>query len=241
MTAAVSLARALSKLGFCSRAEGRAIVESGRVTVDGEEVRDPDLRVDVRRARIAVDGRRVTARMSEYVILHKPAGFVTTTSDEKQRRTVFELLPPELPRLVAVGRLDMDSEGLLLFTNDTRWADRIVDPTSHVDKVYHVRVEEAPSDGALAAALEGVDAGRGEVLRLKRVKRLHRDDGVWIEVAIDEGRNRQIRRVLEAAGITVHRLIRMSIGPLELGSLAAGEWRRLEPAEKMALDAAVGS
>lgn len=239
MTAAVSLARALSKLGWCSRAEARTLIEAGNVTVDDTIVRDPDFRVDVRRARIAVDGKRVAARAADYIMLHKPAGCVTTTSDEKGRRTVFEFLPRDIPRVVAVGRLDMDSEGLLLFTNDTRWADRIADPASHIDKVYRVRLETPPTDAALATALAGVDAGRGDVLRLKRITNLRSDDGHWIEVVIDEGRNRHVRRVLEAVGANVHRLIRVAIGPLALGDLAPGGWRRLTAAEKAALDAAV--
>jgi len=230
----VSLARALSKLGWCSRAEARRLVEAGQVTVDGNVVRDPDRRVDVRRARIAVDGRSVRARTRHYLMMNKPPGFVTTTADEKGRRTVFELLPPELPRLVAVGRLDMDSEGLLLFTNDTRWADRLLDPTSHVDKVYHVQVASAITDDVLVKAREGVQVDRSTVLRFRTLRRLQEDG--WLEVVLDEGRNRQVRRVLEALGLQVVRLIRVAIGPLQLGRLAHGAVRPLTPVEVAALD-----
>jgi 23S rRNA pseudouridine2605 synthase len=239
--AAVSLARALSKLGVCSRAEARTLIESGRVSVDGVEARDPDMRVDVRRARIMVDGRRAVAQVSTYIMLHKPPGYVTTTSDERGRRTVFELLPRDTPRLVSVGRLDMDSEGLLLFSNDTRWADRIASPASHLDKIYHILVTESPTDAAIAAALNGVHVTRGQVLRLKSLRTLRSDTGIWLEVIIDEGRNRQIRRVLDAVGVGIVRLIRVSVGPLVLGNLLAGEWRSLTDAEKSSLDAAMRS
>lgn len=236
---AVSLARALSKLGYCSRAEARVLVEAGRVTVGGELVRDPERRVDVRRAHIAVDGKTVRAQSNVYIMLHKPRGWVTTSSDEHGRSTVYELLPDDIPRVVAVGRLDLDSEGLLLFTNDTRWADRMIDPGSHVDKVYRVQVRGDVSDDMLARATAGVDAGRGETLTVKEIRRLPRKR--WVEVVLDEGRNRQVRRVLEAVGLEVERLVRVSIGPLQLGDLGVGMTRALTKEEKQALDAAAGS
>ena len=227
----VSLARALSKLGWCSRAEARRVIAAGRVAVDGEVVRNADERVDIRRARITVDGERVRASQNVYVMMHKPRGVVTTASDELGRRTVYELLPADLPRVVAVGRLDMDSEGLLLFTNDTRWADRLLDPSRHVDKTYEVEIGERVSGGAVEEMRAGV-MSRGEMLRLKSVRPLQRD-GNWLEITIDEGKNRQIRRVLEASGVRVRRLIRTRIGLLELGDLAAGETRRMSASEKL--------
>jgi 23S rRNA pseudouridine2605 synthase len=236
-SAQVSLARALSKLGWCSRSEARPLIESGRVSVDGAAVRNPDQRVDMRRSRIAVDGRTVRAESQVYLMLHKPRDWVTTTSDEHGRSTVYELLPDGLPRVVAVGRLDLDSEGLLLFTNDTRWADRINDPRTHIDKVYEVRLARAATDADLERALAGVDAGRGEVLGFKAVSRMSRGDD-WIEVVLDEGRNRQIRRVLESLGCEIVRLIRTSVGPVRLGDLEQGAVRPLTQAERQALDSA---
>jgi len=232
--AAVSLARALSKLGYCSRAEARTLVQAGRVSVGGVVVRDPEQRVDVRRAHIQVDGTTVRAQSNVYVMMHKPRGWVTTTSDEQGRSTVYELLPDGLPRVVAVGRLDLDSEGLLLFTNDTRWADRLIDPSSHVDKVYHVQVRGAVSDEALERARTGVDAGRGEVLRVKEIRALKKRR--WLEVVLDEGKNRQVRRVLEAVGLDVEKLVRVAIGPLRLGDLQVGMTRMLTKEEKESLD-----
>lgn len=232
----MSLARALSKLGHCSRAQARPLIESGRVSVNGEAVRDPERRVDVRRAHITVDGQAVRAAASVYLMLNKPRGWVTTTSDEHGRSTVFELLPDDVPRLVAVGRLDMESEGLLLFSNDTRWADRITEPRSHLDKVYHVEVSRMPTPEEVERMLDGVDAGRGETLSFRGVQplTLHRK-GSWLEVVIDEGKNRQIRRVLEAVGIDVVTLRRVKVGGLELGDLRPGMYRALTPEEAAAL------
>jgi 23S rRNA pseudouridine2605 synthase len=233
---AVSLARALSKLGWCSRAQARPLIEGGHVSVNGEVVRDPERRVDVRRAHITVNGQTVRAATSVYVMLHKPRGWVTTTSDEHGRSTVYELMPDDGPRLVAVGRLDLESEGLLLFSNDTRWADRITDPKSHLDKTYHVEVSRMPTDEEVERMLAGVDAGRGETLGFKAVQPLKRR-GRWLEIVIDEGRNRQIRRVLEAVGIDVTTLRRVAIGALALGDLRPGMYRTLTQEEVALLKA----
>lgn len=232
---AVSLARALSKLGWCSRAQALTLVSTGRVTVDGRVVTDPSFRIDMRRARIAVDGEPVRAGERVYLMMHKLAGYVTTTSDERGRPTVHDLLPRGGQRVNAVGRLDLGSEGLLLFTNDTRWADRILDPSSHMDKRYEVELARPLADADVERAIAGVDAGRGEVLGFRAVSRMDRGPQ-WIEVVLDEGKNRQIRRVLESLGYDVVRLIRTAIGPVQLGSLAPGAVRELTAAEKQSLD-----
>lgn len=232
--AAVSVARALSKLGWCSRAEAHVLVSGGRVAVDGRIVRDPSFRVDMQRVRIAVDGEPVHARQRVYLMMNKPAGYVTTTSDELGRRTVHELIPHGTPRVNAVGRLDLQSEGLLLFTNDTRWADRILDPATHTDKVYEVQLSRALLRPDLDRVIAGVDAGRGEVLSFKAVAPMERGADWW-EIVLDEGRNRQIRRVLESVGYDVVRLIRTAIGSVRLGTLPSGAVRPLEAHEIQSL------
>jgi 23S rRNA pseudouridine2605 synthase len=237
----VSLARALSKLGWCSRAEARAIVAAGRVRINGNVISDPDERIDVRRSRITVDGQAVRPGARIYLAMYKPSGVVTTTSDEYDRTTVYQILPPSLPRVVAVGRLDLESEGLLLFTNDTRWADRITDPATHVEKTYHVQLDRQLTHAELRATVDGVDAGRGERLSFLRAAPLpsSRADGPgdWIEVVLDEGKNRHIRRVLEAIGVDIGRLIRVAIGSLRL-DLIPGATRRLTPEEVRSIDPA---
>ena len=230
----VSLERALSKLGYASRSQARALVLEGRVRVNGSVVRDPTLRVDVRRARLEVDGQAVKAAARVYIALHKPRGLVTTTQDERGRDTVYRCLADaDLPRLVPVGRLDRESEGLLLFTNDTRWAQRVLDPAGHVDKVYEVHVEGDVDDALLDALRAGVDS-RGERLRVKAARRVRA--GV-LEITLGEGRNRQIRRMLEGLGREITQLRRVAIGPVQLGRLGEGAHRSLTAAEVAALDA----
>ncbi|HEX2190664.1 MAG TPA: pseudouridine synthase, partial [Longimicrobiaceae bacterium] len=216
----VGLARALSKLGYCSRSQARGLVAEGRVRVNGSVRRDAELRVDPDRDRIEVDGARVGAEERVYLALNKPRGVVTTASDERGRGTVYDCLDdPALPFLSPVGRLDRASEGLLLFTNDTRWAARITDPATHLDKTYHVQVDRLADEALLLRMTEGVRAA-GEPLAAKRAGLLRTGTrNSWLEVVLDEGRNRHIRRLLEALGVGVLRLVRVSVGPLALGDL----------------------
>jgi 23S rRNA pseudouridine2605 synthase len=235
----VSLARALSKLGVCSRAQAEALVAEGRVRVDGVVRREPSFRVDPGRAAIDVDGRRVAARRPVYLALNKPRGLVTTRDDPRGRETVYACLAgAELPFVSPVGRLDRASEGLLLFTNDTRWAARLLDPASGVEKVYHVQIDRAPEDALLARLTEGVDDA-GERLAALRASVLRTGGRTgWLEVVLDEGRNRHIRRLLAALGVEVLRLVRVAVGPLPLGDLSKGAWRHLTPEEVRALERA---
>jgi 23S rRNA pseudouridine2605 synthase len=243
------LARVLNKLGVCSRAQAQALVRAGRVRVDGRVVRDPETPADAR-SRIEVDGAAIAAVSKMYLALNKPRGYVTTASDEHGRETVYALLqaadlpgpdPIDAHWLAPVGRLDKASEGLLLFTNDSAWAARLTDPASHLDKVYHVQVDTLPGTDVLQRLRAGVDHD-GQRLAAKAVRELRRGEkNAWLEITLDEGRNRQIRRLLSAFDIAVLRLVRVAIGPLALGDLPKGAVRALSTTEVDALSAATGT
>lgn len=229
------LARAISKLGVASRTQAARWIEEGRVRVDGRIVRDPEFPTAAA-ARIAIDDVEIAARERVYVMLNKPRGLVTTTADERGRDTVYALLEGSgLPWLAPVGRLDKASEGLLLFTNDSAWAAAVTAPEARLDKTYHVQIDRLPDGDLLATLASGAD-DRGERLALKAVRELRRGEkNAWLEVVLDEGRNRQIRRVLAAFGIGVLRLVRVAVGPVPLGDLPKGGWRRLAADETRAL------
>jgi 23S rRNA pseudouridine2605 synthase len=236
----VGLARALSKLGYCSRSQAAALIQEGRVQLNQVMRRDPETPVDLQRDHIAVDRRIVQAGAKIYLLLNKPRGVVTTASDEKGRDTVYSCLGDGLPWVAPVGRLDKASEGLLLLTNDSEWAARITDPNTHLDKTYHVQVNVL-ADAKLEAALtNGIGMEEGEYLRAKHVRVLRTGErNAWIEIVLDEGKNRHIRRMLEHLGVEVLRLVRTAVGPLALGDLAKGKVRSLTAGEKQAIDAAM--
>jgi 23S rRNA pseudouridine2605 synthase len=238
-SARVSIARALSKLGYCSRTQAASLIRQGRVLVNGAICRAPALRIDMERDQISVDGRALTAADHVYLMLNKPRGLVTSWIDERGRPTVYQCLTDSaLPWVSPVGRLDKASEGLLLFTNDTRWAARVTDPATHLEKVYHVRVACLADDIHLGQLVGGITDG-GQTLRAIRVRVLRQGKRTsWLEIVLDEGKNRQIRRMLGAQDITVLRLVRTAIGPLELGTLKKGAYRHLTPQEKEALQSA---
>jgi 23S rRNA pseudouridine2605 synthase len=231
----VGLARALSKMGFCSRSQATKLVLAGCVQLNGTTRRDPETPVRLERDRIEVDRTAVTAESKIYLMLNKPRGVVTTASDEKGRQTVYSLLSPEIPWVGPVGRLDKASEGLLLLTNDSEWAAAVCDPHSHLDKTYHVQVNSL-ADEVLAQKLAGGISTGGELLRAKRARVLRvGEKNTWLEIVLDEGRNRQIRRMFDQMEIEVLRLIRIAIGSVNLGDLAKGQLRALSTAEKNAL------
>jgi len=189
--------------------------------------------------RIEVDGSPIHKTPAVYLVMNKPRGVVTTASDEKDRKTVYDLLEPWVPWVGPVGRLDKASEGLLLLTNDSEWAARITEPAGHLDKKYHVQVD-CVADADLLTRIKLGRAVNGEQLRAKGALLLrHGDKNSWLEITLDEGRNRQIRRLLEVLGIRVLRLVRVSIGPLELSDLKKGTVRRLTAEEKQAIDRAL--
>ena len=230
------LARVLSKRGLCSRSEAERLVREGRVRLDGRVVRDPEYPADVAAARIEIDGAGAASAAPRYLMLNKPRGLVTTVRDERGRDTVYRCFDgADLGWIAPVGRLDKASEGLLLFTNDPRWAARITDPVSGPDKTYHVQVDRIPDEATLAALRSGIEVD-GEWLRAVSVVVLRAGEkNAWLEIVLDEGRNRQIRRLLAAFDIGVLRLVRVAIGPLALGELPKGQWRELSAGEVAAL------
>ncbi len=233
------LARVLSKQGICSRTEAARWIVAGRVRVDGVVVRNPEHPIEAGRHRIAIDELADAAPERVYLMLNKPRGLVTTARDEQGRDTVYRCLQGSgLPWLAPVGRLDKASEGLLLFTNDPEWAARVTDPAEGPDKTYHVQIDCVPDAGLLAALVRGIDAD-GEHLSARHARLLRAGTrNAWLEIVLDEGRNRQIRRLLAGFDIAVLRLVRVGIGSLALGTLAKGTWRLLEPAERDALASA---
>jgi len=226
----------ISKLGIASRTQAAQWIRAGRVAVNGVVVRDVELPTDASADRLSVDGVDVRAHDRIYVMLNKPRGYVTTTADEHGRDTVYALFAQAgLPWIAPVGRLDKASEGLLLFSNDSEWAARITSPETAIDKTYHVQIDRLPDVDLLAALMRGVEVD-GERLVVKHAHQLRRGaKNAWLEIVLDEGRNRQIRRVLAAFDIAVLRLVRVGVGHIVLGDLGKGAWRHLLPIEVVTL------
>lgn len=226
------LARALSKLGFCSRSRAAELIRMGKVSVNRVVRKNPEFPVILGRDIVVMDDESINQAKQVYVMLNKPRGLVTSASDELGRETVYACFKgAKLPHLSPVGRLDKASEGLLLFTNDNTWADRITNPATHIDKTYHVQIGGLVDDSLLTRFKTGID-DNGERLSAKKVATLRTGEkNTWLEFTLDEGRNRHIRRLLDAFGIEVLRLVRVAVGSLTLGNLPKGKWRELTPRE----------
>ena len=230
------LARVLSRMGVCSRGEAVRRIAAGRVRVNGIVVCDPEMPSDPAVDCIELDGVVLRTVERVCIMLNKPRGRVVSASDEQGRETVYGLLREAgLPWLAPVGRLDKASEGLLLMSNDPVWAAGITEPGAHVPKTYRVQVRGLVGDGALQRLRKGI-IDRGEHLSAKSVQAVGGGGkNTWLEIVLAEGRNRQIRRMLSACDSDVLRLMRVAIGPLQLGDLAKGAWRRLSEAEILQL------
>lgn len=219
-------------MGYCSRQQAAGLIREGRVRLNGATPKNPETPVRLGVDRIEVQGRTIRAAEKVYLMVNKPRGLVTTTADEKGRDTVYSLLPAEMNWLAPVGRLDQASEGLLLFTNDSEWGARVSDPGTHLEKTYHAQIGTIATPELLQAMENGVETEDGEILGCRRARLLRSGSkNSWLEIVLDEGKNRQIRRMLDSQGIEVLRLVRVAIGPLQLGELAKGAHRELTAGE----------
>jgi 23S rRNA pseudouridine2605 synthase len=221
----VPLERALSKLGLATRAEARLLIAEGRVRVNGQPAHDPLMPVIPERIAVAIDGRVIERPTRLVIALHKPRGVVTTKRDPEGRRTVYDLLRDLDQHVVAVGRLDFATSGLLLLTNDTRFADWLTDPRNRVPRIYLVTVRGRITDDEAQRLQSGIVVD-GERLHARRAvvrKASNRESHLVLELS--QGKNREIRRLLQSIGHEVTRLRRVQIGGLTLDDLAPGEWR----------------
>ena len=226
-----TLERVLSKAGVGSRGDARGWIRDGRVKVNGQIVRDPDHWIDMKRDRVRLDGKPLQARERVYLLLYKPTGYLTTYRDPKGRPTVYDLIADLGTFVSPVGRLDLDTSGLLLMTNDNQLAERVTNPESHVPKTYLVKASIRLTDDQLQQLRDGIELSDG-LTRPARAKRV-RDSEKYthLEITLTEGRNRQVRRMMEALGAAVLKLVRVKIGPIAIGTLQIGKWRSLTPAE----------
>lgn len=230
-----TLDRVLSKAGVGSRVEAAQWVRAGRVRVNGRLVRDTDHWVDMERDEVRLDGRPLQVRERVYLLLYKPAGYLTTYRDPQGRPTVYDLLEDVGTFVSPVGRLDLDTSGLLLMTNDSQFAEWITNPDSHVPKTYLVKASGLLTEGQLQQLRDGVMLSDGptrpaEIVRVRDSARY-----THLEITLTEGRNRQVRRMVEALGLEVLKLVRVQIGSLRIGTLPIGQWRLLTAAEKQSL------
>lgn len=228
------LQKILSRAGVASRRAAEELIEQGRVTVNGETVRELGTRADVSRDDIRVDGVRVRAAVAHvYILLNKPRGVVTTRHDPEKRQTVMDLVPP-VAGLFPVGRLDVTTEGLMLLTTDGDFAERVAHPRYEVPRVYHAKVRGVPSPETLARLRQGVRV-EGERLAVDHARVLQPGNNAWVELTLHEGKHHEVRRLMQAVGHPVSKLKRVALGPLTARGLEPGEFRHLRPAEVRSL------
>lgn len=226
-----TLERVISKAGLGSRTEARRWIHQRRVKVNGRIVENPDHWVDMERDRVSFDDAPLERRSRLYVLLYKPTGYITSYKDPDGRPTVYELIADIDTFISPVGRLDLDTSGLLLMTNDTQLAEAVTNPDSHVPKTYLVKSSKVLTDDQLQQLRDGITLSDGPT-RPAVVTRL-RDSGKYthFEITLTEGRNRQVRRMVEALDAKVLKLVRVQLGPLRIGQLPIGKWRELTPEE----------
>jgi 23S rRNA pseudouridine2605 synthase len=226
-----TLERVLSKAGLGSRSEARTWIHARRVSVNGVIIENPDHWVTFSQDRVELDGKEVKAAERLYILLYKPTGYITSYGDPEGRPTVYDLLKDVGSFVGTVGRLDLDSSGLLLLSNDTQLSERMTKPDFHVPKTYLVKCATRLSDEDLEQLRQGVELQDGPT-RPAEVSRVRdAESKTFLEITISEGRNRQVRRMIEAIGSRVLKLVRIRLGPLRLEGLAPGKWRHLNEAE----------
>lgn len=230
-----TLERVISKAGLGSRTEARRWVGEGRVKVNGRVEGDPNRWVDLERDRITFDDKPLAQAEAVYLLLYKPTGYLTTYHDPEGRKTIYDLLPERDRYLFPVGRLDLDTSGLLILTNDTAFAERLTNPEYHIPKTYRVKTSRRLADEDLDRLRNGLELRDGPT-RPAIVSRLRETGGKTVfEITITEGRNRQVRRMVEALDAKVLKLTRVAIGPIEIGELTSGAIRELTAEEVNAL------
>jgi 23S rRNA pseudouridine2605 synthase len=226
-----TLDRVISRAGFGSRSDARKWIADGRVAVNGKTVRNAEQWIDIARDRVMLDGKRLRELERIYILLYKPRGYITSYKDPQNRPTVYDLIRDISEWVAPVGRLDQDTSGLLILTNDNDLADYLTDPEHQVTKTYLVKTSTKLDEAALERLRGGVDLDDGPT-RPAKVKLLRESASAsFLEISITEGRNRQVRRMIEAVGSRVRKLVRTAIGPIEIGGLEIGKWRELSPAE----------
>ena len=232
----MTLDRVLSRFGLASRTLSREAILAGRMKVNGRIVRDPDVWVSPDRDTFLLDGQRLKPARKRYLLFYKPKGVITSHGDPAGRDTIYKCLGDESKWVAPVGRLDKDTSGLLLLTNDTKFADFIINPESGIPKTYMVKTNSLISDEIIAQLSAGVKMKRGDVAHPVSVRRLEdRGKYTWLDVVLTEGKNREVRRMVEAVGFTVLKLVRTRIGPLTVEGLQVGKWRELTAGEVASL------
>ncbi|HEX4770975.1 MAG TPA: pseudouridine synthase [Bryobacteraceae bacterium] len=235
-----TLDRVLSKAGLGSRTEARSWIGAGRVKVNGQLIQSPDFWVDLDRDNVTLEGKPLQAAQHRYVLLYKPKGYLTTYKDPQGRATVYDLLKNIDQFVGTVGRLDLDTSGLLLLTNDNQLAERMTNPDHELPKTYLIKASGLLSDEQLARLAKGVELSDGMTKPAKAERQRDSEKYTFLELTISEGRNRQVRRMLEAIGSKVLKLVRVRLGPLTLAGLKIGESRELTQAEINGLKRTLG-